>query len=570
MSVDRFLLLNCGTTHLSGAVFTKSGTSLRLDDFFSEDLPVDADEGPVWEAALAEAWGRLQVGRQLPSAVRLIAPGGLTLAKIIKVPHVGADRQAQAVAYEVAQNLPHPLPEVAWDYHVTSDDGIETEVIALAIKNEAAESLCRSFSSRGQEVDSLSAAPVLDVNAWRLTHPGASPPALLLHIGARSTNLVFINEDSFLLRNIPLGGGTLTQAVADTMGSSFAAAEELKVGFFSGTRRLPDGDPAIGILHSQTQAFLRRLGTELTRSVVAYRRQKPDAAPVRAYLTGRGSLLPGLPEFLEEKLGVPVGFFDPTTAVELPPHLAAAHDGFFHQVSELVGAAATFVDPEAAQIELLPAARQTRRQLKNRLPWLLAAAAAVTLAAWVPGLGWTLAAGQARDQAAELRALTAPLAALEADLARETARVTALQDRIQRTEGLVDSKANWINFFADLQARLVAVEDVWLEELEVLRPPAEVATEPAPVVNPDEAWETAAAPAPVRPPLRLRLAGRMLDFENPVQRVSADVQRRVNRLLDSFGESAFIAEVEDKRFDTSENGLLRFEFTLVVNPEKPL
>jgi len=573
MSADRILLLNCGTSHLTGAVFQRSGSGLQLVDFFSEDLPVDADEGPAWEAALADAWVRLRQGRQLPPVATLIAPGGITLAKLLKIPHVAADRRDQAVAYQASQNFPHPLAEVAWDYHVTGDDGVESEVIALAIKDDVAEGLCRAFAASGLKLAGVGAGPVLDVNAWRLNHPGQSEPVLLMHLGARSTNLVFLTPDAFVLRNLPLGGSTLTQALADTLGMSFAAAEELKVGVHGGSRHLAEGDPALQHLTAQSQAFLRRLGTELTRSVVTYRRQHPNGVPVRAYLTGRGALLPGLAEFVGEKLNVPVEFFDPLEVVQLPPHLDAAKDGFFHQSGELVGLAAAQagVLPDAIRIDLLPAARRARRSLSARLPWLLGAAAALAIAAWVPGLRWTAGTATARATAAELQAAAGPLGALEAELARETARVTALEDRIRRTEGLVAAKANWINLFADLQERLVAVEDVWLDELEVIRPAAAPAAAAPVEVPADEAWLAEAAPAaPPRPPQRLRLAGRMLDFDNPLERVSADVQRRVNRLLDSFTGSAFIVGIEDQRFDTSQNGLLRFEFTLVVNPEKPL
>lgn len=570
MSADRFLLLNCGTTHLTGAVFHRKGGALALEDVFSEDLPAEAGEGPAWEAALADAWSRLRAGRKLPASATLIVPGGLTLAKILKVPHVEAGRLDQAVAYEVSQNLPHALAEVAWDYHVIGDDGVETEVIALAIRETAAEGLCRAFTAKGLQIAAVAAGPVLDVNAWRFCDPAASEPVLLVHVGARSTNLVFLAPDSFVLRNLPLGGNALTQALADTIGLSYGAAEEFKVGVLNGSRSLPEGDPALQHLQAQAQAFLRRLGTELTRSVIAYRRQHPEAAPARVLLAGRGALLPGLAEFVGDKLAVPVEFFDPTAALELPPHLAAGRDGFFHQMSELVGLAAALAGalPDPVQIDLLPTARRARRRLAARLPWLLGAAAALTLAAWVPGLRWTLAAAEARTAAAELRRELGPLAALEAELAAVQARTAAIVERIRRTEGLVDSRANWINLFADLQDRLVAVEDVWLEELEVLRTPVAPA---APELPPEEAWLADAQPAPPpRPPQRLRLVGRMLDYHNPLARVSGDLQRRVNRRLDSFTGSEFIVGIEGQRFDTSENGILRFEFTLVVNPERPL
>lgn len=62
----------------------------------------------------------------------------------------------------------------------------------------------------------------------------------------------------------------------------------------------------------------------------------------------------------------------------------------------------------------------------------------------------------------------------------------------------------------------------------------------------------------------------MLDRENPLAKVSENVQRRVVQLLDSFSDSTFIKSVENERFDASPHGLLKFEFSLLVNLEKPL
>ena len=40
---------------------------------------------------------------------------------------------------------------------------------------------------------------------------------------------------------------------------------------------------------------------------------------------------------------------------------------------------------------------------------------------------------------------------------------------IQRVEGLVNSKSNWIQFFAELQESLHLAEDVWLDKLNIVR-----------------------------------------------------------------------------------------------------
>jgi hypothetical protein len=70
--------------------------------------------------------------------------------------------------------------------------------------------------------------------------------------------------------------------------------------------------------------------------------------------------------------------------------------------------------------------------------------------------------------------------------------------------------------------------------------------------------------------LRLALSGRLLDVRNPQSKVSQESLQRVKELLASFTDSQFITAVENERFDTNQNGLLQFDFTLVINPQKTL
>jgi type IV pilus assembly protein PilM len=179
-----------------------------------------------------------------------------------------------------------------------------------------------------------------------------------------------------------------------------------------------------------------------------------------------------------------------------------------------------------------------------------------------------------------------PLRAVEHRNAENLRQIEEATKQITALRGAYETKANWINFFADLQERLVKIEDVWLERLQVVRPSLEqLAAQAAEAEAAAQAAQAAAAPAPdgsqpapdpnappPRPvvPIRLTLSGRLLDITNPQSRVSAESTQRVKQLLASFTGSQFIAAVENERFDNSQNGLLRFDFTLVINPKKTL
>ena len=130
--------------------------------------------------------------------------------------------------------MPVPLAELIWDYQVIDDDGVEQEILAFAVKPKVAEDFCERVMEIGLNPVQITPAPVLDYNAMRASGIGLdSGETLVVNIGARSTNLLFINPTGFLLRPLSIGGNSLTQNISDNLGTQFEKAEEIKKNYFS-------------------------------------------------------------------------------------------------------------------------------------------------------------------------------------------------------------------------------------------------------------------------------------------------------------------------------------------------
>jgi type IV pilus assembly protein PilM len=223
-------------------------------------------------------------------------------------------------------------------------------------------------------------------------------------------------------------------------------------------------------------------------------------------------------------------------------------------------------------INLLPPAIATKLAFRKRQPLLIAAAAlvAASLVPLVIQSSRVLAA--ARTQVEEVNKGILPLQAVQSKITENIEALDRAKAEILAVQSLAESKNNWINFFSDLQDRLVKVEDVWLESLQVLRAgPSDASAGglfgAAPV--PEEP-QLDADGNPVKPVLRLQVSGRLLDRNNPVSRVSPDSYERVKSLLASFVDSQFISAVEKESFDANTPGILRFDFILVIDPARPL
>ena len=212
-------------------------------------------------------------------------PGSLLLTKTIRVPKVEEEKQTKIVAFELSQKMPFPLSELIWDYQVIDDDGVEQEILAFAVKPEVAESFCERVVEIGLNPIQITPAPVLDFNALKATMQRmeeTTPETLIVNIGAKSTNLLFLNPTGFLIRNIAIGGNSLTQNLSDNLGINFEKAEELKKGYFTGRVTFSQEDPNVQVLESCSKQFLARASQEITRSIVTYKRVKKGDLPKKS------------------------------------------------------------------------------------------------------------------------------------------------------------------------------------------------------------------------------------------------------------------------------------------------
>jgi type IV pilus assembly protein PilM len=567
MSSTKSLIINCGASHVAAAVFSANQGKLVLENLVTQDLAYDFTAEEAWLTALADALRELGKKHSwIRGKATFILPGYQLFTKPIKVPHVEAAKQAQIIAFEAQNNMPFPLHEVVWGSQVIADDGVETEVILIAQKSEAANRFCGMMKSCGIEPVSLEAASILDYNAYRLAHT-EEEDTLLVNVGARSTNLTFISPAGFFVRNINLGGNAFTQMLADVLGKPFAQAEQIKVAFYSGQTSFDPNDPAVAPLQQKAQDFMKKLTQEITRSIVAYRRASSRAAPQRILLTGRGGLLHGLSEFLCETQKVSVDYLNPTTALQFGGAVdQAVADQVYYQVSEVVGEAARMVLPKPVGVNLLPVHISERLRFDRQKPFVVLAAVCLALAPVAPVVLFNAQQAADKKSTAAVTAATQKLQSLTSQISSETAQAVQIRAQIKQFEGLVSSRSNWITFFADLQDILVGVKDVWLDELKIDREQAAV-----PPATPGQ------PPPPAPPPTyKLKITGRMLlrDFDpnNPGAFKQDAATTRVKTLLDKFTTTPFVKSVDqDYQLDfTTDRRLVQFSCTLEINPDKPL
>src|SRR5437764_2006708 len=151
-------------------------------------------------------------------------------------------------------------------------------------------------------------------NAFRYNYSDLDGCSLLVDIGARTTNLLFIEPAKVFSRSIAIGGSSISSAIAKEFNEPIAAAEfrKKREGFVSlGGAYAEPSDPEVARVSKLMRSTMTRLHAEVMRSISHYRAQQQGNAPERVFICGGTASTPDMREFFREKLQLPIEFFNP-------------------------------------------------------------------------------------------------------------------------------------------------------------------------------------------------------------------------------------------------------------------
>jgi type IV pilus assembly protein PilM len=387
--------------------------------------------------AIKELAKSLKLGSQ--KAAYALA-GQSVFIRFVKLPPLEDEGMDELVKFEAQQNVPFPIDEVVWDWEKLETGGIDTEVILVAIKSESLNDLNAVVSETGLGTRLVDSAPTALYNALRYNYPDLEESTLLIDVGAKTSNLIYAEGSKFFTRSVAIGGAVLTSAIAKEYNVSFAEAENSKL--TSGLVTLGGGhaaqlDESAAALGTVIRNSLTRLTAEIQRTNTLFRSQHGGSAPARVMLAGGSANLPYLKEFLEEKLNLPVEFFNPLQRISAGKGVdveALASEA--HTLGELVGLGIRAAEKAAVSIDLVPEAVQAQRDITRRKPALIAAAALFLagLGAWAFFKQSSIAAANKHLKGLESEAveLQAPAAKIKTVLKKEL-----------ESKQLIDSYAVW-------------------------------------------------------------------------------------------------------------------------------
>ena len=469
--VARILTLNLGSQAISVADFRpQSGGGLVLRDYKRRDLVIENPGEPVRHAQITSTIREILNELGIKSAnVNYAVAGQSVFARFVKLPSVEEEKIDRIIAFEAQQNVPFPIDEVVWDYQLVGGGTDEQlQVVLVAIKSDLLEGINAAVEAAGLRPRVIGVANMALYNAFRYNYSDVTDASLVVDIGARTTNLLFIEPGKIFSRSVPIGGSSVTAALAKEFNEPFAAAETRKRenGFVSlGGSYADPADVDIARMSKIIRSTMTRLHAEIMRSISHYRSQQQGKAPARIYLCGGSSGMPYMREFFQEKLQVPIEFFNPVRNVAIANEADARQIArSAHLLGELVGLGLRAVASCPMELNLRPASVIRAHEVERRRPFLIGAAACVIAAL----LGWSVfymhAAGVLGAVKQQVDAKVATLRGFQTRVDGIRKDATTLDSVASPLLEALNARSFWPQLLEDLNARLPK-ENIWVTEL---------------------------------------------------------------------------------------------------------
>ena len=466
LNIKSFLTVDFGAGSLKLAEFeTNEAGGLSLKSFAIKPLGLEGSADATREAVILKALQEALAEKDIKSKnVNVCAPGFHVFSKFVKLPPVDATKVTQIIQYEAQQNVPFPLAEVVWDYQILgSAPGGELEVLLVAVKSDVVEGLFRVAAQAKLKLNLCDASPAALCNAFRYNYGDLEECAMLLDIGAKTSNLLFFEKGKVFSRSINLGANAITQDFANEAKLKFDEAEKIKIaeGFVSlgGAYEEPE-NPNQAAISKIARQFMTKLHIQVNSTLQFYRGQQGGAAPQRLFLSGGASIMPYTAQFFAEKLNIPVEYFNPLRNIQIDPAVNLEELArVAHSLGEVVGLGLRNLAHCPVEMNLMPESTLRWQSFNEKKPYFIATVFSLVLVAFAVGF---LFEKLAQSKEAEIKTLEPKVQAIQAKsdaFKKVYSRLQGAQKQAEQITLWMDERYYWGDVIAQLRDVLIRSED---------------------------------------------------------------------------------------------------------------
>ena len=352
--------LDIGHASIKAVKLSRQGEKVTVLGYAIE--PIAIPDGGDREEAVVAALRSLAIREEFgPTPVVAALSGRQVFSRTVNIPILNPKNIDRMVELEAQQQIPGDFNEVEWGYHMTpSADGASNDVALFAVKRELTQELTAKAKKAGINLSGISISSLALYNFVRYDQVfPEDETVVILDVGAENTDLVCYQGASLWMRTLAVSGNDITKAFMKKFKVSFEEAEQLK-------RQAQDSAQSDRII-KVIESSLIELTSEVQRSLGFYKSQNTAAKLDNLVISGSTFRLPGLPEYMAERLRYTINILEDLDRIQVASGLERDH--FMHDLQSLgvaMGLALQGTGVARAKVDLMPSSQQLQRVLATK------------------------------------------------------------------------------------------------------------------------------------------------------------------------------------------------------------
>jgi type IV pilus assembly protein PilM len=241
--------------------------------------------------------------------------GSSVIVKNIIVPQMTRQELEESIDWHAEEHIPFEISDVSLDYQVVGSGADSLHVLMAACKRDFVANLKQAIQLAGKH------PAVIDVDAFALQNcyeinyqPDDNLAVALLNVGASTMNInILRGVRSVFTRDVSVGGNQYTSLLQKELGLTYEQAEAVKRG------GAPPSHVEPGDIDAALESVSDMLALEISKTFDFYRAtaEDGDGAVQKILISGGGSKLRGLTEFLSNRFELPVERLDPFRQIKV-------------------------------------------------------------------------------------------------------------------------------------------------------------------------------------------------------------------------------------------------------------
>ena len=313
-----FFALDIGTKALRVAQLVNAGNgryNLEKIGYLSVDQKVIAGSSEEATKKLGDAI--LQVVNSAGINTRQCVVGldsTKTFTTVIDIPKMSSQDLRATLKYQADKYLPMPLDNVRYDWSVLGDspsDPQKYELLLASVPQDYVEHMVEMVDSLGLNV--IGAEPDSIALVRSMLSDNEQGVSMVLDIGENSTNLVVtINGSPRLVRTLQMGFESLVKTIAQGISVKEDQASQFLIKFGIDEKRLD------GQIYTAATPVIDAFVAEINKSIVFFQNKYSNANVANIYVTGYGSKIPKMIDYMKKDIKSNVQSRSPWAKVNVP------------------------------------------------------------------------------------------------------------------------------------------------------------------------------------------------------------------------------------------------------------